>query len=83
MAFASGVQLHHVPHKGIGLALNDLLGGQVTSMFAQMSSVLPHVKSGKLRALGLTSLKRSLSMPDIPTIAEHAGMSVAPLCRRP
>ena len=71
MALTGGVQLLHVPYKGIGPALNDLLGGQVTMMFAQMSSVLPHVKSGKLRALGVTSLKRSPVMPDIPTIAEQ------------
>ncbi|MFS2032623.1 Bug family tripartite tricarboxylate transporter substrate binding protein [Polaromonas sp. CT11-55] len=67
----SGVQLLHVPYKGVGPALNDLLGGQVTMMFAQMSSVLPHVKSGKLRALGVASLKRSPLMPETPTIAEQ------------
>ena len=71
MALSGGVQLLHVPYKGVGPALNDLLGGQVTMMFAQMSSVLPHVKSGKLRALGVASLKRSPVMPDIPTIAEQ------------
>jgi tripartite-type tricarboxylate transporter receptor subunit TctC len=67
----SGVQLLHVPYKGVGPALNDLLGGQVTMMFAQMSSVLPHIKSGKLRALGVASLKRSPVMPETPTIAEQ------------
>jgi len=71
LALNSGVQLLHVPYKGIGPALNDLLGGQVTMMFAQMSSVLPHIKSGKLRALGVASLKRSLVMPETPTIAEQ------------
>ena len=71
MALTGGVQLLHVPYKGIGPALNDLLGGQVTMMFAQMSSVLPHVKSGKLRALGVASPRRSPLMPDIPTIAEQ------------
>ena len=71
MALGAGVQLLHVPYKGTGPALNDLLGGQVTLMFAQMSSVLPHIKSGKLRALGVASLKRSPVMPDIPTLAEQ------------
>ena len=71
LALNSGVQLLHVPYKGIGPALNDLLGGQVNMMFAQMSSVLPHIKSGKLRALGVASLKRSPVMADTPTIAEQ------------
>lgn len=71
LALNSGVQLLHVPYKGIGPALNDLLGGQVSMMFAQMSSVLPHIKSGKLRALGVASLKRSAVMPETPTIAEQ------------
>jgi tripartite-type tricarboxylate transporter receptor subunit TctC len=65
------VRLLHVPYKGVGPAVNDLLGGQVSMMFAQMSSVVPHIKSGKLRALGVASLKRSPVMPDVPTIAEQ------------
>jgi tripartite-type tricarboxylate transporter receptor subunit TctC len=71
MSLETGVRLLHVPYKGVGPAINDLLGGQVTMMFAQMSSVLPHIKSGKLRALGVASLKRSPVMPDVPTIAEQ------------
>ena len=71
MALSAGVQLLHVPYKGTGPALNDLLGSQVTMMFAQMSSALPQVKSGKLRALGVASLKRSPLMPETPTIAEQ------------
>ncbi len=71
MALNGNVQLLHVPYKGIGPAINDLLGGQVSMMFAQMSSVLPHIRSGKLRALGVASLKRSPVMPDTPTIAEQ------------
>jgi tripartite-type tricarboxylate transporter receptor subunit TctC len=71
MGLNGGVQLLHVPYKGIGPALNDLLGGQVSMMFAQMSSVLPHIQSGKLRALGVASLKRSPVMPGTPTIAEQ------------
>jgi tripartite-type tricarboxylate transporter receptor subunit TctC len=61
----------HIPYKGVAPALNDVLGGQVTMMLAQASSALPHVKAGKLRALGMASLKRSSAAPDIPTIAEQ------------
>jgi tripartite-type tricarboxylate transporter receptor subunit TctC len=71
LALSSNVRLLHVPYKGIGPALNDLLGGQVSMMFAQMSSALPYIQSGKLRALGVASLKRSAVLPDVPTIAEQ------------
>jgi tripartite-type tricarboxylate transporter receptor subunit TctC len=71
MALDADVQLIHVPYKGIGPAINDLVGGQVTMMFGAMSAVLPHIKSGKLRALGVASLKRSAAMPELPTIAEQ------------
>jgi tripartite-type tricarboxylate transporter receptor subunit TctC len=67
----AGVDMVHVPYKGIGPALNDLLGGQVSMMFSQLSSALPHVRSGKLRAIGMASLKRSPVMPELPTIAEQ------------
>jgi tripartite-type tricarboxylate transporter receptor subunit TctC len=71
MALEGGLKLIHVPYKGIGPALNDVVGGQVSMMFGAMSAVLPHVKSGKLRALGVASLKRSASMPELPTLAEQ------------
>ncbi len=71
MALDAGIKLIHVPYKGIGPALNDVVGGQVTMMFGAMSAVLPHIKSGKLRALGVASPKRSAAMPDLPTIAEQ------------
>jgi tripartite-type tricarboxylate transporter receptor subunit TctC len=67
----AGIDMVHVPYKGIGPALNDLLGGQVSMMFSQLSSALPHVRSGKLRALGMASLKRSSVIPELPTIAEQ------------
>ena len=71
LALNANVRLVHVPYKGTGPALTDLLGGQVTMMFAQLSSALSHIKSGKLRAIGVASLKRSAVVPDVPTIAEQ------------
>jgi tripartite-type tricarboxylate transporter receptor subunit TctC len=60
----------HVPYKGGGPAMIDLVGGQVSLMFATVSTALPQVKSGRIRALGLTSRERSPAFPDVPTIAE-------------
>jgi tripartite-type tricarboxylate transporter receptor subunit TctC len=67
---ASGADLTHVPYKGTGPALADVLGGHVGVMFASTSSVRPLVISGKLRALGISTVKRSPAMPDVPPIAE-------------
>lgn len=69
--FAAGVDLTHVAYKGTGPALNDLLGGQISMMFSQTSSALPHIKAGKLRAIGAASARRSAVMPDVPTVAEQ------------
>ena len=66
----AGVQMTHVPYKGSALALNDLLGGQLSMMWDVISTAMPHVQSGKTRALGVTSPKRSAIAPEIPTIAE-------------
>lgn len=63
--------LLHVPYKGTGPALNDVLGGTVPLMFSNLPATLPHIKSGKLLALGLTDSTRSLAAPDIPTLAEQ------------
>ena len=71
LALSANVRLLHVPYKGTGPALTDLLGGQITMMFAQLSSALPHIQSSKLRALGVASLKRSRVLPAVPTIAEQ------------
>lgn len=67
----ASVDLIHVAYKGVGPAINDLLGGQISMMFAAVPSALPHIKSGKLRALGLASLQRSPVMPEVPTVAEQ------------
>jgi tripartite-type tricarboxylate transporter receptor subunit TctC len=68
--FMSGVDMVHVPYKASPLAHIDLLGGQVQVMFDGMPTVLPQVKAGKLRPLGVTSAKRSELLPDLPSIAE-------------
>ena len=70
---ATGTDLVHVPYKGAGPAINDLLGGQVMLMFSNPTSTVPHVKSGKLRALGVMDVKRNPALPDVPT-AQEAGL---------
>jgi tripartite-type tricarboxylate transporter receptor subunit TctC len=66
----AGVNLVHVPYKGTILALNDLLGGRLQIVFSDMPIALPHAKSGRVRALAVTSAKRTSLVPDMPTIAE-------------
>ena len=67
----AGTQLVHVPYKGTGPALNDLLAGQVDMTFTDMLTVMPYIKTGKVKALGVATAKRSSALPDIPTIAEQ------------
>ncbi len=67
---ATGTRLVHVPYKGAGPAVNALIAGEIQVMFAPIVAVLPQVKSGRLRALGVTSAKRSAAAPDLPTLAE-------------
>ena len=67
----AGTDFVHVPYKGTGPALNDLLGGQVAMTFTDVLTALPHIKAGKLRALGVTTKARSQVLPDVPTIAEQ------------
>jgi tripartite-type tricarboxylate transporter receptor subunit TctC len=66
----AGVELLHVPYKSNPLAINDLLGGQIDMMITDMVTGLPQVKSGKLRALGVSTKRRSPLAPDVPTIDE-------------
>jgi tripartite-type tricarboxylate transporter receptor subunit TctC len=66
----TGVRLNHIPYKGSGQALNDLLAGQVNVMFDQLTSASANIKAGKLRALAVSSGARSASLPDVPTFAE-------------
>ncbi len=68
------VDLYHVPYKGNAPAVNDLIAGEATVMFSAMPSVMPHVATGRLRALAVTTLKRSPAAPNLPTIAE-SGLS--------
>ena len=66
----AGVDLLYIPYKGAAPAVNDLLGGQVNILFADVAAILPHVKAGKVKALGIGSAKRFSGLPDVPTIAE-------------
>ena len=70
LAFKSGVKFTHIPYKGSGPAIQDVIGGQVDMMFDTTVVAGPHVQSGKLRAIAVTSAKRLASMPDVPTVAE-------------
>jgi len=67
---ATGVDMVHIPYKGGGPALNDVIGGQVPLFFGNLASTLQHVQSGKLRALAVTSDKRSAILPSTPSLAE-------------
>ncbi len=71
LKFRMGIDLVHVPYKGAGPALVDLVGGQVQMMCTSPLPAMPHVKSGRLKALGMTSRTRSRAAPDVPTVAEQ------------
>lgn len=79
-ASLAGLDLVHVPYKGSGPAITDMLGGQVDLMFDSITSARPHIQSGKLRALGVTTATRSPALPGVPTIAEAGvpGYEVSP-----
>jgi tripartite-type tricarboxylate transporter receptor subunit TctC len=66
----AGVEMTHIPYKGAAPALTDLIGGQIQVSFATILSVWPHVQSGRVRPLAVTSARRSAAVPDLPTVAE-------------
>ena len=66
----TGTDLVHIPYKGIAPAVTDLIGGQVSVMFPSLDSALPHIRSAKIKALAVTSAKRSPLLPEVPTVAE-------------
>ena len=67
---AAGIDIRHIPYRGVVAAVPDLLAGRVTMMFSPLPVVLPQVRLGQLRALAVTSLRRSEAMPELPTLAE-------------
>jgi tripartite-type tricarboxylate transporter receptor subunit TctC len=66
----AGTDIHHVPYKGSAPALIDLMGGRIQAMYDTVASCLPHIQSGKLKALAVATSKRSSALPDVPTLAE-------------
>jgi tripartite-type tricarboxylate transporter receptor subunit TctC len=68
--FMTGVQMKHIPYKGAGPAINDLIPGQVDVLFDNMPSIIGHIRGGTLRALAVTSSQRSPALPDVPTVGE-------------
>ena len=70
LALATGAKFTHVPYKGTGQAMTDLLGGQVHMMFASIAPLLPHLRAGKLVPLGIADVKRSSLLPEVPTFSE-------------
>ena len=67
---SAGIDMQHIPYKGVAPAINDVLGGQVPLAFASLPSALNYIKTGKLQAIAISSAKRSSAAPEIPTIAE-------------
>lgn len=70
----TGTNMTHIAYKGVGASVADLLGGHLAMIFAQIHAVSPHIQAGKLRALGVASLKRSAALPNVPTIAEAGNL---------
>ena len=67
----AGIEMLHVPYQGTGAAINDLFGGRTQMIFEPMATMYPHVKAGKMRALAVTTAKRSLAAPEVPTLVEQ------------
>jgi tripartite-type tricarboxylate transporter receptor subunit TctC len=68
--YMTGVDMKHVPYKGAGPAITDLIGGQVDVLFDNMPSIVSHIRAGSVRALGVTSAQRSPALPDVPAVGE-------------
>lgn len=68
--YMTGIDMKHVPYKGAGPAINDLIGGQVDVLFDNMPSIIGHIRGGSVRALGVTSAQRSPALPDVPSVSE-------------
>jgi tripartite-type tricarboxylate transporter receptor subunit TctC len=68
--FMTGIDMKHVPYKGAGPAITDLIGGQVDVLFDNMPSIIGHIRGGSVRALGVTSAQRSPALPDVPTVGD-------------
>jgi tripartite-type tricarboxylate transporter receptor subunit TctC len=68
--FMTGIDMKHVPYKGAGPAITDLIGGQVDVLFDNMPSIIGHIRQGSVRALGVTTAQRSPALPDVPAVAE-------------
>jgi tripartite-type tricarboxylate transporter receptor subunit TctC len=71
---AVGIEMTHIPYRGLGPALSDVLSGEITMTFAQLSNAKQFIENGQLRALGVASRKRNPAMPDIPTVAEAGSL---------
>jgi len=69
-----GLDIVHIPYKGTGQAVPALIGGEVSLLFAALPSIAPHIKAGRLKLLGVNTIKRSAQAPDVPTIAEVTGI---------
>src|SRR5262249_7955606 len=70
----AGIKARHIPYKGSAPALTDVMNGEVSYMIETVAAVAGHVKSGRLRALGVSTLRRAAALPDVPTLAEAAGV---------
>ena len=70
----AGVRFQHIPYKGTSIMMQDVISGQLTFTFTSALGVIPHVRSGRLRAIAVTSDKRSPALPDLPTVAESGGV---------
>ena len=70
----TGINMSHIPYKGVGASVTDLLGGHLAMIFAQVHSVMPHIQAGRLRPLGVASVKRVSQLPNVPTIADAANL---------